>query len=153
MLIPALTIDQDGPGIDLTEQPEGYLLNVSDPVADFEYARNAVTLNCDLSGVEHVRLLFKAIEYGDEPHSPPSAPFGDDANFDGVVVGYSGGVKALASSDIPPLRPGCTNGPRDRRKREQESLQLGDWNRFPSINCWVEREFSRGSLGAHSAHI
>lgn len=79
MLIPALTIDQDGPGIDLSDQPEGYLLNMSDPVADFEYARNAVTLNCDLSGVEHVRLLFKALEYGDEPHSPPAATFGHDA--------------------------------------------------------------------------
>lgn len=90
MIIPALTIDQDGPGIDLSEQPEGYLLNVSDPVADFEYARNAVTFNCDLSGVEHVRLLFKALEYGDEPHAPPAAPFGSDANFDGVAVSADG---------------------------------------------------------------
>ncbi len=63
---------------------------MSDPVQDFEYARNAVTLTFDLSGFEHVRLSFKALEYGDEPHAPPPGPFGDDANFDGVAVSADG---------------------------------------------------------------
>ena len=90
MRIPALTISQDGPGIDLTDQPEGYLLNMSDPVADLVYARNAVTLTYDLTGFSGARLLFKALEYGDEPHSPPAAPFGSDANFDGVAVSVDG---------------------------------------------------------------
>ena len=63
---------------------------MSDPVRDLEYARNAVTLTFDLSGCEHVRLSFKALEYGDEPHAPPPGPFGDDVNFDGVAVSADG---------------------------------------------------------------
>lgn len=71
MIIPPSTIDQAGPGIDLSDQPEGLTLQMSDPVQDLEYARNAVTLTFDLSGFEHVRLAFKALEYGDEPFAPP----------------------------------------------------------------------------------
>ena len=103
MHIPPATIDQDGPGIDLSDQPEGYLLNMSDPVADFEYARNAVTLVYDLTGFEQVRLVFKALEYGDEPHAPPAAPFGSDANFDGVAVSADG-VNWYEIQDLRHLR-------------------------------------------------
>ena len=90
MNIPPLSIQQDGPGIDLSNQPEGIAIEMSDPVADLEYARNAVTLVFDLTGVVQAQLSFQAMEYGDEPHAPPAAPFGDDANFDGVAVSADG---------------------------------------------------------------
>ncbi|MCX5769208.1 MAG: LamG domain-containing protein [Candidatus Hydrogenedentes bacterium] len=76
---------------------------MSDPVQDFEYARNAVTLTFDLSGYEHVRLSFKALEYGDEPHAPPPGPFGDDVNFDGVAVSADG-VNWCEIQDLRNLR-------------------------------------------------
>ncbi|MDX9972405.1 MAG: hypothetical protein RBU21_05365, partial [FCB group bacterium] len=63
---------------------------MSDPVQDFEYARNAATFTYDLTGVEHVRLRFEALEFGDEPHAPPAGPFGDDVNFDGVAISLDG---------------------------------------------------------------
>ena len=90
MNISPLSIDQDGPGIDLSEQPEGIAIQMSDPVRDLEYARNAVTMVFDLSGVENVRLGFEALEYGDEPHAPPPGPFADDVDFDGVAVSVDG---------------------------------------------------------------
>jgi len=90
MIIPAAIIEQSGPGIDLSNQPEGLTLQMSDPVQDFEYARNAVTLTFDLSGFEHVRVAFEALEYGDEPHEPPPGPFGNAANFDGVAFSTDG---------------------------------------------------------------
>ncbi|MCX5772900.1 MAG: hypothetical protein NTZ09_21885 [Candidatus Hydrogenedentes bacterium] len=77
MNITPATIEESGPGIDLSNQPEGLAVEMSDPVPDLEYARNAVTLTFDLSGFEHVRLVFEALEYGDEPHLPPPGPFGD----------------------------------------------------------------------------
>jgi hypothetical protein len=58
-----------GPGIDLLNQPEGLSIQMSDPVRDLAYARNAVTLTFDLYGYANVRLLFDAMEYGDEPHA------------------------------------------------------------------------------------
>ena len=36
MNIPPLSIDQDGPGIDLATQPEGVSIRMSDPVRDVE---------------------------------------------------------------------------------------------------------------------
>ncbi len=42
------SIEQDGPGIDLSNQPDGATITMSDPVEDFEYARNMVTLTYDL---------------------------------------------------------------------------------------------------------
>jgi len=92
MIIPPSAIDEAGPGIDLTNQPSGISIQMSDPVRDLEYARNAVTLMYDLSGFENVRLLFKAMEYGDEPHEPPASPFGDAVNFDGVAVSGDGAL-------------------------------------------------------------
>ena len=83
-------IDQIGPGIDLSNQPDGVSIDMSDPVRDFEYARNAVTMTFDLFGCENVRLAFQALEYGDEPHAPPPGPFGDDVNFDGVAISGDG---------------------------------------------------------------
>lgn len=43
MNIPPVTIEQSGPGIELSEQPDGYAIQMSDPVRDLEYALNKVT--------------------------------------------------------------------------------------------------------------
>lgn len=90
MLIQPTHIEQSGPGIGLSNQPEGLSVRMSDPVEGFEYARNAVTLVYDLSDYAHVRLMFEAKEFGDEPHAPPPSPFADDVNFDGVAVSADG---------------------------------------------------------------
>ena len=79
-----------GPGVDLSNLPEGVSVRMSDQVEDFEYARNAVTLTFDLSAYEHVLLACEAMEFGDEPHAPPSNPFKGDADFDGVAVSADG---------------------------------------------------------------
>lgn len=68
MNILPLSIEQDGPGVDLTDLAEGVSITMSDPVTDFEYARNAVTLQYHLSGALNLRLSFEAMEFGDEPH-------------------------------------------------------------------------------------
>jgi hypothetical protein len=102
MIILPTSIEQAGPGIDVSNQPEGLSVEMSDPVRDLEYARNAVTLTLDLSGFEHVRLSFKALEYGHEPHAQKSEEgiekgendgvFGPvaDFDFDGVAVSADG---------------------------------------------------------------
>ena len=92
MIIKPVNIEQSGPGVDLSNQPEGISVKMSDPVKDFEYARNAVTFVFDLSGYENVHLAFEAMEFGDEPHAPPPNPFGDDADFDGVAISEDGAV-------------------------------------------------------------
>ena len=51
--------------MDLSNQPEGLSIQVSDPVRDFEYARNAVTITFGLWNSEHVRLGFQALKHGD----------------------------------------------------------------------------------------
>ena len=90
MKIEPTQIEQSGPGVDLSNLPEGVSLKMSDPVKDFKYSRNAVTLVYDLSGYENVHLAFEAMEFGDEPHAPPPNPFGDDVDFDGVAVSADG---------------------------------------------------------------
>lgn len=92
MNIPPTDILKDGPGIDLSDLPSGISVTMADEDRgrDFRYRRNAVTLTADLSDYERVRLAFRAREYGDEPHAPPPAPFGDDANFDGVAISADG---------------------------------------------------------------
>ena len=79
-----------GPGVDLSNLPDGLAIKMSDPVKGLAYARNAVTLTCDLSGYSQVRLAFAAKEYGDEPHAPPSNPFTGEADFDGVAISADG---------------------------------------------------------------
>ncbi len=66
MNIPPTSIEQDGPGIDLSNQPEGIAIRMADPVSDFTYARNAVTLTFDLSGTVTARLSFAAMESWEE---------------------------------------------------------------------------------------
>ena len=90
MNIAPLSIEQDGPGIDVSNLPEGVSVKMSDPVKDFKYARNAVTFVFDLSGYENVHPAFEAMEFGDELHAPPPNPFTGDADFDGVAVSTDG---------------------------------------------------------------
>jgi hypothetical protein len=90
MKIVPTQIESDGPGIDLSNLADGLSIRMADPVEDFKYARNAVTLTCDLSGLSQVRLAFEAMEFGDEPHAPPPNPFTGDANFDGVAISEDG---------------------------------------------------------------
>jgi hypothetical protein len=90
MKILPVQITESGPGVDLSNLPTGLSVRMADPVKDFAYARNAVTLVFDLSAYEHVRLSFAAMEFGDEPHAPPPSPFGDDALFDGVAISANG---------------------------------------------------------------
>ncbi len=97
------SIEQDGPGIDLSEQATGVAIQMSDPVADFEYALNAVTLSLDLSVFDSVRLTFSAMEFGDEPHAPPASPFADGVNFDGVAISEDG-VDWYEIQDLRSLR-------------------------------------------------
>jgi hypothetical protein len=41
MIILPTNIEQSGPGIELSNQPEGLSVQMSDPVRDLEYARNS----------------------------------------------------------------------------------------------------------------
>ncbi len=86
MIITPSQIEHSGPGVDLSSLPEGVSIKMSDPVKNFAYARNAVTLTFDLSGYENVHLAFEAMEFGEEPHAPPPNPFTGEADFDGVAV-------------------------------------------------------------------
>lgn len=90
MNIQPTQITQSGPGTDLSMHPEGLKLQMADPVQDFDYARNTVTLTFDLSAYEEVRLSFEAMEFGDEPHAPPPSPFGGEVDFDGVAISADG---------------------------------------------------------------
>ena len=90
MAIEPITITQDGPGIDLTNLSGSITVKMSDPVEDFKYSRNTVTLIYNLSSFGQVRLAFEAKEFGDEPHAPPSNPFTGDADFDGVAISTDG---------------------------------------------------------------
>jgi hypothetical protein len=40
MNISPASIEQSGPGVDLSNQPEGLSIQMSDPVRDLAYARN-----------------------------------------------------------------------------------------------------------------
>jgi len=105
MKITPTQITHSGPGIDLSNLPAGLSVKMSDPVKDFAYSRNAVTLNYDLSSYVNVRLTFAAMEFGDEPHSSPPSPFGDDADFDGVAINADG-VAWYEVQDLRHLRSG-----------------------------------------------
>lgn len=56
---------------------------------DTAYSRTELTLTLDLEGWSNVVLQFDAREYFDASNSPPSSPFTDGANFDGVAVSPS----------------------------------------------------------------
>jgi hypothetical protein len=90
MKITPIQITTTGPGVDLSNLADGLSIKMADPVEDFKYARNSVTLTCDLSSFSQVRLTFEAMEFGDEPHAPPSNPFTGEADFDGVAISEDG---------------------------------------------------------------
>lgn len=54
------------------------------------YARNEATLAIDLAGYTNVVLRFWAKEFKDRPDGPPSAPFLESADFDGVAISMDG---------------------------------------------------------------
>src|SRR6185503_6418504 len=54
------------------------------------YARNEATLAIDLAGYTNVVLRFWAKEFKDSPDGPPSAPFIESADFDGVAISVDG---------------------------------------------------------------
>ena len=115
MNIEPLSIEQDGPGVDLTNHAVGITIQMADPVSDLAYARNGVTLTYDLSGAGAASLCFEAKEFGDEPHYPKDAlgmensenavGFGPVAgfDFDGVAVSVDG-VDWYEIQDLRSLR-------------------------------------------------
>lgn len=75
---------------------------VMDAITDGTYARNEATLRLDLSGRSDLRLSFWAKGFGEDQDGPPSSPFINGADFDGVAVSADGGVTWY---EIQPLRP------------------------------------------------
>jgi len=67
-----------------------YHLVMDDTTDDTVYSRNEVTLTVNLAGYENVVLTFWAREYSDEPHGPPTSPFENGADFDGVAISEDG---------------------------------------------------------------
>jgi len=62
MFISPLDITTTGTGVTLASEPDSLTMKMVDPVEDFEYARNAVTLTFDLSNYDRVRLRFEAMD-------------------------------------------------------------------------------------------
>ncbi|HKQ39844.1 MAG TPA: M36 family metallopeptidase, partial [Verrucomicrobiae bacterium] len=54
------------------------------------YARNEATIAMDLAGYTNVVLRFWAKEFNDKADGPPSAPFLESADFDGVAISADG---------------------------------------------------------------
>ncbi|MCB1079800.1 MAG: hypothetical protein KDM64_18425, partial [Verrucomicrobiae bacterium] len=63
---------------------------MDDTSGDGTYSRNELTLHLDLVGKTGVALSFWAKSFFDEPDGPPSSPFLDGADFDGVAVSDDG---------------------------------------------------------------
>lgn len=63
-----------------------YHMVMEDWTGDSVYSRNEVTLGVNLHNRTNVNLSFHAKDFGDEPHGPPSTPFVDGADFDGVAI-------------------------------------------------------------------
>lgn len=73
---------------------------VMDAITDGTYARNEATLRLDLSGRSDLRLTFWAKGFNEEPNGPPSSPFTNGADFDGVAISADG----VTWYEIQPLR-------------------------------------------------
>jgi extracellular elastinolytic metalloproteinase len=67
-----------------------YHATMDDSVNSSLLSRNELTLGIDLANYENVMLSFWAKDYGDEPHGPPTIPFTDGADFDGVAISADG---------------------------------------------------------------
>lgn len=73
---------------------------VMDAITDGTYARNEATLRLDLAGRSDLRLTFWAKGFNEEPNGPPTSPFTDGADFDGVAISADG----VTWYEIQPLR-------------------------------------------------
>jgi hypothetical protein len=66
-------------------------------------SRNEATLTLDLSGLQDLTLSFWMKEFLDESHGPPTTPFTNGADFDGVAISADGvtwyEVQGLRSAD------------------------------------------------------
>ena len=78
------------PTIDHNPHGGSWHLGMDDAVQDLTNSRNELTLTIDLAGYENAVLSFWTREIGGDPHGPPSAPFTDGADFDGVAVSEDG---------------------------------------------------------------
>ena len=65
-------------------------MNMDDSIANTATGRNEATLCINLDGATNITLNFWTKEYGDESHGPPSTPFTNSANFDGVAISEDG---------------------------------------------------------------
>ncbi|MEO5714509.1 MAG: M36 family metallopeptidase [Luteolibacter sp.] len=63
-----------------------------DSGVDGNYSRNEATLTLNLASRSNVTLSFWVKMFNDEPHAPPSNPFANGADFDGVAVSADGGT-------------------------------------------------------------
>ncbi|MBX7211457.1 MAG: M36 family metallopeptidase [Verrucomicrobiaceae bacterium] len=72
-----------------------------DSSVDASYARNEATLTVNLAGRSDVVLSFWAKSFNDEANGPPSSPFTNGADFDGVAVSADGGTTWW---EVQPLR-------------------------------------------------
>ncbi|MDZ4405532.1 M36 family metallopeptidase [Prosthecobacter sp.] len=63
-----------------------------DSSIDTTYARNEATLTVNLAGQNNVELVFWAKGFGEDSHGPPTSPFINGADFDGVAISADGGT-------------------------------------------------------------
>ena len=66
-----------------------YHLTMDDAVNGGGSSRNELTLTVNLAGYSQVELTYRAREYSDENHAPPTS-FTGGANFDGVAISADG---------------------------------------------------------------
>lgn len=63
-----------------------------DSSIDATYARNEATLTVNLADQNDVELSFWAKGFGEDSHGPPTSPFINGADFDGVAISADGGT-------------------------------------------------------------
>ncbi|MDF3059312.1 MAG: hypothetical protein K0R17_3527 [Rariglobus sp.] len=73
---------------------------VMDAITDGTYARNEATLRLDLAGSSDLRLTFWAKGFNEDSNGPPTSPFTNSADFDGVAISADG----VTWYEIQPLR-------------------------------------------------
>ncbi|MEY3898118.1 MAG: hypothetical protein RLZZ214_3639, partial [Verrucomicrobiota bacterium] len=70
--------------------PHGGTRHLTMDSSGYGFSRNEATWTVDLAGIRNVTLKFWAKEFADLPDGPPSSPFIDGANFDGVAISVDG---------------------------------------------------------------
>ena len=100
------TTSGDGPWQTLVttlDQPHGGTHHLAMDTADFgTYARNEATLTLDVSGRSGLRISFAArLGPWERADAPPSNPYDDTANFDGLALSVDG----VIWHELQPLRP------------------------------------------------